>query len=55
MQKMIPPPANKSPTESDGKDSDDDSKMSFDCGANYNDPAYDTDSEEQIKDGQPDT
>ena len=29
--------------------------MSFDCGANYNDPAYDTDDEEQIKDGQPDT
>ena len=54
MQKTIPPPANNTPSKSVRSDNDDDSEASFECGANYNDPAYDTEDEEQNKDGQPD-
>ena len=55
MQKKVSSSANNLPSESDEKDSDDDSEMSFDYGVNYNDAAYNTDDEEQIKDGQADT
>ena len=55
MQKKVSLPANNLPSESDEKDSDDDSAKSFYCGVDYNDTAYDIEDEEQITDGKVDT
>ena len=55
LKKKVPSPDNTLPSDSDEKDSDDDSAKSFYCGVDYNDTAYDIEDEEQMTDGKVDT